>query len=74
MAIDTQQKRQSAAGCGRPFMRTVFPVSAKDEPWRHNVGLTYSGNAYTGGGPPPTQDGKMVTPRRHFHHPAEILG
>lgn len=47
MAIDTQQKRQSAAGAGRPFMRTQFPVDTPTEAWRLNVGHAYAGNALT---------------------------
>ena len=45
MALDTQQKRMSAAGVGRPWMRAVFPVASPTEAWRLNVGLAYAGNA-----------------------------
>ena len=49
MAIDSQQKRMSALGHGRPFTRSVFPVAAKDAPWRLNVGLVYAGNELSPG-------------------------
>ena len=45
MALDTQQKRMSAAGMGLPWMSAVFPVASPTEAWRLNVGLVYSGNA-----------------------------
>ena len=45
MAMNTQQKRMSAAGVGRPWMRAVFPVASPTAAWRQNVGLVYSGNA-----------------------------
>ena len=43
MAIDSQQKRMSASGAGRPFMRAVFPQLTPTEAWRLGVGLGYSG-------------------------------
>ena len=43
--IDTQQKRMSAAGAGRPWKRGVFPVATPTEAWRLNVGMAYAGNA-----------------------------
>lgn len=46
MAIDTQQKRMSAAGCGRPYMRGHFPGTI-NEAWRIAAGNAYSGNALT---------------------------
>ena len=50
MAVsDSQQKRMSALGHGRPFTRSVFPVTAKDAPWRLNTGLVYAGNALSPG-------------------------
>ena len=50
MAVgDSQQKRMSALGHGRPFTRSVFPVSAKDAPWRLNVGMVYAGNELSPG-------------------------
>ena len=45
MALNTQQKRMSAAGVGRPWMRAVFPVASPTAAWRQNVGLVYAGNA-----------------------------
>ena len=45
MAIDTQQKRMSVAGVGRPFMRAVFPVDSPTVEWRMSSGLVYAGNA-----------------------------
>lgn len=33
----------SAAGVGRPWIRSVFPVATPTEDWRQNVGLTYAG-------------------------------
>ena len=44
MAIDTAEKRQSAPGVGRPFMRSHFPTTI-DEQWRLGVGNVYNGNA-----------------------------
>ncbi len=46
MAIDTQQKRMSAAGAGRPFMRGHFPGTI-NEAWRIAAGNAYAGNALT---------------------------
>jgi len=43
MAINTQQRRMSAAGAGRPWMRSVFPVASPTAAWRQNVGLAYAG-------------------------------
>ncbi len=43
MALDTQQKRMSAAGAGRPFMRAVFPVITPTEAWRVGIGIAYNG-------------------------------
>ncbi len=45
MALDSQQKRMSAAGVGRPSMRAVFPVATPTEAWRVSIGLNFSGNA-----------------------------
>ena len=45
MAVDSQQKRMSAAGHGRLWMRGVFPVATPTEAWRLNVGAAYAGNA-----------------------------
>lgn len=44
MAIDTQEKRMSAAGAGRPFMRAKLP-GANDQAWRMASGHAYAGNA-----------------------------
>ena len=43
MAVDTQQKRMSASGAGRPFMRAVFPVLTPTEAWRIGIGIGYNG-------------------------------
>ena len=43
MAIDTQEKRMSAAGAGRPFMRAKLP-GANDQAWRAASGHAYAGN------------------------------
>ena len=52
MALDTAEKRQNAAGAGRVFMRTHFPVATPDEEWRIAGGIAYGGNALSpaGGG------------------------
>lgn len=47
MAVDTQEKRMSAAGAGRVFMRATFPVGATDEQSRVGKGIAYNGNALT---------------------------
>ena len=47
MALDSQQKRMSAAGIARPWMRAVFPVASPTAAWRQNVGLSYSGVTVT---------------------------
>ncbi len=47
MAIDTQQKRMSAAGCGRPYMRAHFPGTI-NQAWRIAAGNAYSGNTLVG--------------------------
>ncbi len=41
MAIDTEEKRMSVPGVGRPWMRTHFPTTI-DKQWRSGVGLTYN--------------------------------
>ncbi len=43
MAINTQQRRMSAAGVARPWMRAVFPVASPTAAWRQNVGMAYAG-------------------------------
>ena len=43
MAMNTQQRRMSATGVGRPFMRAVFPVATPTAAWRQNVGMAYAG-------------------------------
>jgi len=45
MAIDSKEKRQNAAGVGRPYMRHPEPVGATDEQSRIARGLGYGGNA-----------------------------
>lgn len=44
MAFDTQQKRMSVMGVGRPFMRRPFPAAVTVQ-WRASVGHTYAGVA-----------------------------
>ncbi len=44
MAIDTAEKRQNISGCGRPYMRSHFPVATPDEEWRIASGHAYGGN------------------------------
>ncbi len=44
MALDTQEKRMSATGVGRPWMRSKFP-GANDQAWRIASGNAYGGNA-----------------------------
>ena len=46
MAIDTQQKRMSVMGVGRPWMRAHFPGTI-NAAWRLATGNVYSGNAVT---------------------------
>lgn len=47
MAIDSQKKRMSVTGVGRPYLRATFPVSGKDQGWRASVGNIYSGVTLT---------------------------
>ena len=51
MALDTAEKRQNAAGAGRIFMRTHFPIATPDEEWRIASGIAYGGNALSPAGP-----------------------
>lgn len=44
MALDTREKRQNAAGVGRPYLRGKLPVGATDEQSRIASGLGYGGN------------------------------
>lgn len=44
MAIDTQEKRMSASGAGRPWRRAKFP-GTNDAQWRISSGNAYGGNA-----------------------------
>lgn len=44
MAIDTQQKRMSVPGAGRPFMRAVYPSGTIDATERMGIGNAYNGN------------------------------
>ena len=41
MAIDSATKRWAVMGVGRPYMRSVFPVAAKNGAWRASVGHVY---------------------------------
>ena len=59
MAIDTQQKRMSAAGAGRPFIRSVFPVLTPVEAWRIGIGIGYNGLDIEGFVPLGTQQKRM---------------
>jgi len=45
MAIDTAEKRQNITGCGRPYMRSHFPIATPDQEWRIASGHAYSGNS-----------------------------
>lgn len=45
MAIDTQEKRMSAATAGRIWMRATFPSGTFDERQRVSAGAAYAGNA-----------------------------
>jgi len=47
MAVDTQQKRMSAAGAGRPYMRAHFPGTI-NQAWRIAAGIAYAGNPLAG--------------------------
>ena len=47
MAIDTQQKRMSAAGAGRPWIRSHL-AGEKNQAWRMAAGHSYSGNPIAG--------------------------
>jgi len=42
MAIDSREKRTSAAGVGRPWMRATHTDAAKGAAWRQSVGLSYA--------------------------------
>lgn len=44
MAIDSAEKRQNIAGCGRIFMRSHFPRATPDAEWRIAGGIAYGGN------------------------------
>lgn len=46
MAIDTQEKRMAAAGCGRPWMRATYPTGTIDAEERASIGNTYGGNPF----------------------------
>ena len=48
MALNSQAKRMSASGVGRPYLRGVFPVASPTVAWRSGVGLTYNGNPFAG--------------------------
>lgn len=61
MALDTAEKRQNAAGAGRVFMRTHFPVATPDEQWRIAGGIAYGGNALS----PPVGGGSVLSLAQH---------
>ena len=44
MAIDSFQKRTSASGVGRPYLRATYPTGVINQAWRMSAGNTYSGN------------------------------
>lgn len=44
MAVATQEKRMSATGVARPYLRAKLP-GAIDQAWRMASGHSYSGNA-----------------------------
>ncbi len=46
MALDTQQKRMSAASTMRPWIRAQFPSSPVTEIWRVSIGNAYGGNTF----------------------------
>ncbi len=62
MALDSQSKRMSAAGAGRPYMRATFPVATPSASWRSSVGLTYNGNAFAA----PPVGGRSTMPMRQM--------
>lgn len=43
MAIDSREKRQSAAWVGYPGPVSVFPFGTIDQPARQQIGWTYMG-------------------------------
>ncbi len=45
MAIDSKEKRASALGVGRPWVRDKFPIATPDEEWRASSANSYGGNA-----------------------------
>lgn len=49
MALDSAAKRWAAAGVGRPWARTNFPNSAKDDTWRPGAGNAYPVATFSGG-------------------------
>jgi len=48
MAIDSREKRQSAAWVGYPGPVSIFPFGSFDQPARQQVGWTYMGILVTG--------------------------
>ena len=58
MAVDDQEKRMSAAGAGRPFMRAKLPTGTIDEQARISIGIGYGGNALSP--PAPTTETPMM--------------
>ena len=72
MAIDSRQKRQSAAGAGRPWART-HDTSTVDEAWRLAAGNVYSGNALSAAGGV-TPIGQRLHPIQHGFAAAHTQG
>ncbi len=70
MALDSAQKRQCAAGAGRPYMRSHFPVATPTEAWRINAGNAYCGNALT----PAAPDIPWPVPLAVILTPVEVVG
>ncbi len=55
--IDTQQKRMSVVGVGRPWLRSAFP-GAKNQAWRQARGSIYAGNPVAA--PPAVGGGRNI--------------
>ena len=70
MALDTSEKRQNAAGAGRVFMRTHFPIATPDEQWRIAGGIAYGGNALT----PAAAGGELLSIRHIRNFNRELVG
>ena len=69
MAIDTAEKRRSAAGVGfLPLTPGVTPNAAKDVEWRQQSAWSYSGIAPAGPGPEPTPARTNEVYRKHVRY------